>query len=223
MASHPYISGPNNVAAAIALLRKNFPSTVTSDTIKKYGLASNNESYVINVLKFIGLVDEDGKRTSIAHEVFSKHNDEEFRKGFSDLVRSAYADLFDVRGEDAWTLDQSGLVSYFRSADKTSEIIGGRQAGVFRVLASIAGYGEPTQTAPRSSKAPPAKTNTPKATKTRVQARPPAPTPEASKPNDAKSRETALTVRIEVNLPAGATKQNYDDIFRSMKEHLLND
>lgn len=223
MASHPYISGPNNIAAAIALLRKNFPSTVTSDTIKKYGLASNNESYVINVLKFIGLVDEDGKRTSVAQDVFSKHDNEDFQKAFSALVRSAYADLFDVRGDDAWTLDQSGLVSYFRSADKTSEIIGGRQAGVFRVLASVSGYGEPAQAAPRSPRTPSPKSGTPKVASTRVQSRQSVAPPENEKGAEAKSRETALTVRIEVNLPAGATKQNYDDIFRSMKEHLLND
>jgi hypothetical protein len=39
----------------IGFLRKNFPATVTSDTVKKLGLASKNESYVINVLQFLGL------------------------------------------------------------------------------------------------------------------------------------------------------------------------
>lgn len=225
MASHPYISGPKNVAQVIALLRKNFPSTVNSDTIKKYGLASNNESYVINVLKFIGLVDEDGKRTADAHDVFSLHDDEAFKAAFSKLVRSAYSDLFDLRGEEAWTLDQAGLVSYFRSADKTSEIIGGRQAGVFKVLASLAGHGDPIQPASKparaASKAPPKGTNAPKVPRAESAVE------RATETNDnkaqTKARETALMVRIEINLPAGGTKQNYDDIFRSMKEHLLND
>lgn len=48
MASHPYISGPNNITQMIGYLRKNFPAVVTSETVKKFQLASNNESYVIN-------------------------------------------------------------------------------------------------------------------------------------------------------------------------------
>jgi hypothetical protein len=58
MASHPYISGAGNITQMIGFLRKNFPATVTSDTVKKLGLASKNESYVINVLQFLGLIDE---------------------------------------------------------------------------------------------------------------------------------------------------------------------
>lgn len=67
MASHPYISGAGNIAQMIGFLRKNFPATVTSDTVKKLQIASNNESYVINALQFIGLMDEEGKRTDIGH------------------------------------------------------------------------------------------------------------------------------------------------------------
>jgi hypothetical protein len=71
MATHPYISGAGNITQMIGYLRKNFPVTVTADTVRKLGLASNNESYVINVLQFLGLIDEEGKRTDIGHEVMS--------------------------------------------------------------------------------------------------------------------------------------------------------
>lgn len=63
MSSHPYISGPGNVSQMIGYLRKNFPATVNADTVKKFALASNNESYVINALQFVGVIDEAGKRT----------------------------------------------------------------------------------------------------------------------------------------------------------------
>ena len=71
MASHPYISGPGNVTQMIVFLRKNFPPTVSADTVRKLGLASKNESYVINVLQFLGLISEDGKRTEPGHEVMT--------------------------------------------------------------------------------------------------------------------------------------------------------
>lgn len=32
--SHPYISGPGNIAQMVLQLRKSFPKNVTSDTVK---------------------------------------------------------------------------------------------------------------------------------------------------------------------------------------------
>ena len=60
--SHPYVSGAGNVVQAVTHLRKSFPSIVKADTFKKLGIASNNESYVINTLRFIGVLDADGKK-----------------------------------------------------------------------------------------------------------------------------------------------------------------
>ena len=59
--SHPYISGAGSISTMIEKLRKAFPSTVTSQTVKQYNLAKNNESHVINALQFIGIIDEQGK------------------------------------------------------------------------------------------------------------------------------------------------------------------
>ena len=140
MTSHPYISRAGNITQMIAFLRKNFPATVTSDTVKKLGLASKNESYVINVLQFLGLIDDKGKRTDRGHAVMTKHDEAEFRSSFEELVKSAYSDLFNLRGDDAWTINKDQLIGYFRSADKTSDIIGARQADVFRALRELAGH-----------------------------------------------------------------------------------
>lgn len=140
MASHPYISGPGNITQMIGFLRKNFPATVTSDTVKKLGLASKNESYVINVLQFLGLIDEKGRRTDEGHAVMTKHDEAEFQSSFGATVKLAYSDLFDLRGDDAWVMNKDALIGHFRSADKTSDIIGGRQAGVFMALRELAGH-----------------------------------------------------------------------------------
>ena len=55
--THPYISGPGNITQMVNQLRKSFPQTVNSETVKKLGLAPNNESSVISVLQFINLLD----------------------------------------------------------------------------------------------------------------------------------------------------------------------
>lgn len=106
MTTHPYISGPGNIAQMIAFLRKNFPTTVNSDTVKRLGLASNNESYVINALQFLGLIDEEGKRTDRGRDVLATHQDDAFKKAFEALVKDAYKDLFELRGDDAWTMSK---------------------------------------------------------------------------------------------------------------------
>jgi hypothetical protein len=38
------------------------PSTVSAQTLQKFGIAPNNESYVINTIRFLGLIDSDGKK-----------------------------------------------------------------------------------------------------------------------------------------------------------------
>lgn len=224
MASHPYISGAGNITQMIGFLRKNFPTTVTSDTVKKLGLASKNESYVINVLQFLGLIDEQGKRIDAGHEVMTKHDESEFQSAFEGIVKKAYSDLFDLRGDDAWTMNKDQLIGYFRSADKTSDVIGSRQAGVFVALRELAGHvTEQSQATPKTKAAStakpkgPAKKAKPVEQKTQDQVVDQA---ASSPPLKTQKGDIALTVRIEINLPAEGTQETYDAIFKSIKANL---
>jgi len=63
------------------------------------------------------------KQTEKALTVFSHHNDADFQKGFEELVKTAYSDLFSLHKDAAWT---------------------------FQVLAGFAGHGTPT--APSAAK-----------------------------------------------------------------------
>jgi hypothetical protein len=224
VASHPYISGAGNISQMVAYLRKNFPANVTSDTVKKFGLAPQNESYIINALQFIGIIDQEGKRTEQGHDVFLL-GDDEFPKAFEGLLRAAYSDLFETRGEDAWTMTKPQLTGYFRATDKTSEIIGSRQAGVFIMFRALAGHEQPGEAT--TAKAAGAKPKQPKAKAATVK---PA-TATAEKPkgptmdvNGGKGRrDVGLTVRIEINLPAGGSKETYDNIFKSIRANLIDE
>jgi hypothetical protein len=224
LATHPYISGPGNVEQMIGFLRKNFPSTVTSDTVKKFSVAPNNESYVINALQFIGVIDEEGKRTSKGLEVLLLADDA-FPKAFGGLIRESYKDLFDIRGEDAWTLSKPDLTSYFRTSDKTSDTIGSRQAGLFQAFARLAGYETVSangsgKAAPKSKagKAKPAASKPAKITKSNVEE-----SPEAALPSKQGRRDMAMTVRIEINPPANGSQETYDNIFKSIRENLIDE
>lgn len=124
---------------AVTHFRKSFPSTITADTLKKLGIAPNNESYVINTLRFIGVLDSEGKKTAQATKAFSQQEDDKFSKEFASLVQAAYKDLFEIHGDSAWALDKGSLITFFRQSDDTSAVIGGRQAAVFLALAGLSG------------------------------------------------------------------------------------
>lgn len=222
MANHPYISGAGNITQMIGFLRKNFPGTVNSDTVKKYGLAPKNESYVINALQFIGLIDEAGKRTDIGHDVLTTHDEEEFRTKFAELIKTAYSDLFEIFADEAWALPKAKLIGYFRQADKTSDIIGTRQAGVFQALRSVAGHevqAEPKAPAAAGAKKP--KVVAAKVQKSKADEGPAAAAAPAAGAVKAPAKsDIALTVRIEINLPAEGTQETYDAIFKSIKANL---
>lgn len=221
MASHPYISGPGNIAQMIAFLRKNFPATVTSETVKKFGLASNNESYVINALQFLGLIDEEGKRTTEGHDLLVLPDDK-FSGAFEGLVKKAYSDLFELRGEDAWKMTKTELTGYFRTTDKTSEVIGGRQAGVFQVFRSLAGHDSvEDKAAPKS----PSKARSGKVKPATLQAKSKPATADDTKgktelDSSDGHKDMALTVRIEISLPPNGSKETYDNIFKSIRANL---
>lgn len=214
---HPYSPGPGGVTAAINHLQKSFPKTVTAETLKKLSIAPKNESYVINILRFIGAIDKEGNRTEKAASVFSKSG-EDFQKDFDAMLREAYADLFALhQGDSAWTLPPDKLKAFFRHSDQSSDLVGRLQAQTFQLLLSFAGHGTipaPTPPKPASSK--------PKAPKEPKLAKVKAAEVGNISAKEPEARDVGLTVRIEVNLPPDGDQETYDRIFRSIRENLLN-
>jgi len=223
--AHPYISGVKNIALMLTQLRKNFPATVTSDTVKRLGLASNNESYVINALTFIGLLDEEGKKTESAGKIFSISKNESFQAEFSKLIKKSYNELFDLYGDGAWDLDTDELLDFFRQADQTSEIIGKRQVNTFKIFAGFSGKGDlpemSKKPAPIAKKARPAPKSPPNKAASRPGAVAVKSTPDVNqgKPKN----DVAITVRVEVNLPPNGDQKTYDAIFASIRKNLMDD
>ncbi len=216
---HPYSPGPGGITAAISQFQRSFPKTVTAETLKKLSIAPKNESYIINVLRFIGAIDAEGNRTEPAARVFSKSG-EDFQKDFEGIIKEAYADLFALHADAAWTLPRDKLKAFFRHSDQTTDLVGGLQAATFQVLAGFAGHGQvapPAQTK-AATKSKPAKAGSPKKAKEAASVvMPPPPAP-----NGESTRNFGLTVRVEVNLPSDGSQEAYDRIFRSIRENLLN-
>lgn len=219
---YPYVASAGPLVKAVAHLRKSFPKEVTADTLRKLGVAPKNESYVINVLRFLGVIDEEGKKVEAKAKAFVQHRDEAFATEFEALVREAYEELFELHSDAAWNLDRNALTQFFRTTDHSSDVVGTRQAGTFGALAALSGHSEvpPPKPATKAVKKQAAAKAAPKATgaiKKKQSGDGGSPFLTPPTPN-----QVGLTVRIEVNLPAGGDQQTYDRIFRSIRENLID-
>ena len=208
-------------------LRKMFPAKVDAETLRKLSLAPKNESMVINILRFLGFIDDECKKTALAGTVFNKHQDDAFAAELEKVVSTSYGELFETMGKAAWAADRSTLIGFFRVHDETSEITATRQAIAFETLASLSGHGQSVQpkvakpknaakTVPVKKSA--ASPKVPSATEFSVIQ----PTPSAAPITTINGNGVGLTVRIEINLPAQGDQETYDRIFQSIKQNLLN-
>jgi hypothetical protein len=217
---HPYVQGPGALVQVVTQFRKSFPPTVTATTLQKLGFAPNNESYVLNVLRFLGLIDQEGKKTPEATKTFNLSDDNAFSNAFAGLVSKAYADLFELHGDAAWALQSPALIAFFRTQDETTAIVGKLQASTFKVLAAYSGHGDVPALKAAGTKLQ--KSPKPAASKASHISAPPAKVSASSGATDKTSGLVGLTVRIEINLPAEGDQATYDRIFKSIRENLLN-
>jgi len=218
---HPYTTTKGGLVQTINRFRQSFPKAVDSTTLKKLGFAPNNESYVLNVLRFLGLIDDEGKKTTAAGDVFNLVDDAGFSGAFASLVKTSYRELFDLHQDTAWHLDTTSLIAFFRANDGTTATVGKLQASTFQLLAAFAGYGEvpePKSTGTKST----AKSLSGNKKTVKVKGVPARTGGKLQATSSSEPPSVGLTVRIEVNLPADADQRTYDRIFKSIKENLLN-
>ncbi len=217
--AYPYIPSGGLVQTAFQQFRKSLPAKVDSDTLKKLGIASSNEGSLINILKFIGVIDKDNQKTPEGTKLFTTHDDAKFGAALAAMVEKAYSGLFELHANDAWTLDRDTLISYFRGSDETSAVTGSRQALTFQTLASLA-LKRQEQVPSRAAPGPraPSKEKKPQTKKASLAKEAPA----VVQQHVSSAGNVGLTVRIEINLPANGSQATYDNIFQSIRKNLID-
>lgn len=214
---YPAISSQTAVVQTIEHLRKSFPKKLDAPTLRSLEIAPKNESFILNILRFLKIIDEAGNPVESNKNIFFADKSA-FHSGLANLIASAYDVLFELHGEESWALPEERLQAFFRAQDSATELVGKRKAKTFATLASIAGKREelPSTTtvvarAPRPA-APAAK---------KAGASPPKKTASPRSGGDGLS-SIDMAVKIEINLPATTDQEVYRAIFRSLREDLLN-
>ena len=216
----PYVASAGPILKTVDRFRHNFPQEVTASILQKLGIAPKNESYVINVLRFLDLISEDGSKVEEKARVFLNSKEDQFQAESGQIVQEAYKELFVLYKDGAWTVEKEDLIQFFRMTDKSSKIVGERQANTFICLAGLAGR----RTLPSTKEARARKSEKRISKSTQAESRT---TKSQKQKSSAEKKQNGqnlgLTVRIEINLPADGSQEVYDMIFRSIRENLINE
>lgn len=130
----PY--GPTQgMMEALELLRRTTPARVDGDFLRANGIAPGNEYKVIGALRFLGLIDEEGRPTPQSRLLKTKG--ETFSKFLKELVYNAYSGLFKwLKGRK---ITPEEVYNYFVTEEALGAEMANKAARFFLKLCEMAG------------------------------------------------------------------------------------
>lgn len=206
MLSSRYMVSNKNLPAIFAkIIEGAAPDKFTMAHLKGIGFTSSNDQGAVPLLKDLKFLTADGTPTQRYHQYRDKSQS---RRVLGEAIREAYEDLFHIN-ENPTESDRAAITGRFKSTHNATDLVAERQAATFYALSKLADL--PGR---RLSKKP--------------QEQPPdsQATPENERPkekNGVTQMFAGLRYNIEVHLPATKDVEVYSAIFKSLKEHLLND
>lgn len=214
MLSKKYLNSVKNLTAIMKkIVEGTAPDKFTTEHLKKIGFPSSNDRALIGVLKDLGFLTESGTPTQRYHDY---RNTSKSRHVLGDALKEAYADIFHLN-EKPSEGDRQAIVGLFKSTHNVSDQVAGFMANTFLTLLSLAdisGASKPQKKEPEKKKEPPEEIQ-----------------PEFQNEKGLQNGGTQfhnpigpnLRYNIEIHLPATKDIEVYNSIFKSLKEHLLND
>lgn len=121
----------------LELIKRVRLQTIDRGVVKQYSLtAEGNESKLIGALRFLGLVDEEGKIDQ-AKLTPLKMEGESFQKAFDQILHASYADVF--RTLDVEKANATDLKNFFTGHYHYSQVQSAGAAVLFSFLCELAG------------------------------------------------------------------------------------
>ncbi|MFT4092433.1 MAG: DUF5343 domain-containing protein [Niabella sp.] len=226
MLSKKYLNSVKNLPSIMKkIIEGTAPDKFTTEHLKKIGFSSSNDRAILGVLKDLGFISDSGTPTQRYHDY---RNTSKSSKVLGDALKEAYSEIFHIN-EKPTQSDRSAITGLFKSTHNVSDQVAGFMANTFLSLLNIADI-----SGSHSHKAPTKKdSEKPKKEEDGVSHDSGSNNPEHnnnSNNNNANNGFTGampqipnLRYNIEIHLPATKDIEVYNSIFKSLKEHLLND
>lgn len=176
------------------------PEQFTTQLLKDWGFGSSNDRAYIPLLKALGFLSPDGKPTSKYH-AYRDHSRSKFV--MADALRDAYSDIFLIK-ENPGPADKVAIAGKFKSYHNASDNTSSLMTKTFLSLVDLADFSKDS----------------------------PAENPAASEHQeelpqkisfDREKSPLSLNYNIQIHLPSTKDIEVYNAIFRSVKEHLINE
>ena len=178
------------------------PERFTQQLLKDWGFASTNDRPFIPLLKALGFLTADGKPTQRYND-YRDHS--RSKQVMGQALREAYGDIFLIK-EHPTSADKAAIEGKFKSFHNASNKVAGLMAKTFLGLLNLADLSGPRMVEPPKS---PEKSQ---------------PDQNESTPSDLISAKGfGLHYDIQIHLPATKDVEVYNAIFKSLREHLLEE
>ncbi|MHA1246803.1 MAG: DUF5343 domain-containing protein [Candidatus Thorarchaeota archaeon] len=206
MRTYPYTK-------SVAALRKfmegiperGIPEIIDAKHLSQLGIAEGNHRSIIDVLTFIGFIDNDGRPTEKYKEVrMASKQTEVLRQSIED----AYSDLFKTY-PDACRRSKEDLIEFFTPTTNAGKRTIQMTASTFIMLCELAGEGPPKRAKRTSSRR---KTKPVTTGKTK---------PKPQQKIGIPMKEVTINVNVQLVLPETKDASVYEMIFDSLRKHLL--
>lgn len=183
------------------------PDLFTQQLLKDWGFTSSNDRVMLPLLKDLGFLSPDGKPTSRYHD----YRDHSRSKGvMAEGLRDAYGDIFLIK-EHPTDSDKTAIQGKFKSFHNVSDHVASLMTKTFYSLLKLSDLkAAPSNKPAKVSDAEPAEK---------------AKEPEVDREEHGSRRIHApgLHYNIQIHLPASKDVEVYNAIFKSLREHLLDE
>lgn len=183
------------------------PEKFTNDHLKKIGFSSSNDRAVVGLLKDLNFLTAEGVPTKRYHDYRDKSKS---KKVLGDALKDAYQEIFHINAKPS-EADKKAIAGLFKTTHNVSDQVAGFMANTFLTLLSIADINHAGKKDLKEEKKIPTSSVKIEAPK--------------EKPKIETSRQIVPNLRynIEIHLPPTKDIEVHSSIFKSLKEHLLDD
>ena len=204
MAAYPYTLVTGKLKGLLHKVRTTgIPTKLGVAHLKTLGFTSSNDTAMVGVLKFIGLVDSGG----IPTELWSEYRGQYHRKVLAKGIRQGYADLFTVY-PDANARSTAELTHVFSTSSTGGEAVIKATVQTFKALVEEADFDATSASQETTLAAGPLHT-------------PPAPSMAPALPAQiTASGGPSVHIDIQIHISPESTSDQIDKIFESMAKHL---
>jgi hypothetical protein len=211
MLSKKYLNSVKNLHAIMRkIIEGTAPEKFTTEHLKKIGFPSSNDRAILGLLKDLGFLTESGNPTQRYHDY---RNASKSKQVLGEALKDAYPEIFHINEQPSQT-DKAAITGLFKTTHNVNDTLAGFMSNTFFSLLDIADI---------NGQSKPHKKDAEKGKKVEESASDEKTPGETNNGNRAKEIITNLRYNIEIHLPATKDIEVYNSIFKSLRQHLLDE